>query len=141
MLREPTLVTESVANDEEWARLGLFPGEMIYRLDGVHGRGDQRLLENVRLPAALFPLLQKPVPSICQLADTYGLRLGEALETVCAVPATPSIAKALDITQGRQVLVLDRVVHLRNGLPAEWRRITYSSGLEKLARLIAKLGT
>jgi hypothetical protein len=26
MLREPTLVTESVANDEEWARLGLFLG-------------------------------------------------------------------------------------------------------------------
>jgi len=141
MLREPTLVTESVANDEEWARLGLFLGEMVYRIDSVHGRGYQRLLESVRLPAALFPLLQKPVPSLRQLADTYGLQLGEALEAVCAVPATPSIAKALDIMQGRQVLVLDRVMHLRDGRPVEWRRITYSSGLAKLGRLIAKLGT
>ena len=139
MLREPTLVTESVASDEECARLGLFLGEMIYRVDTVHGRDDQRLVESVRLPAALFPHLQKPVPSIHQLADAYGLQLGEALETVCAVPATPSIAKALDITQGRQVLALDRVVYLRDGRPVDWRRITYSSGLAKLARLIAKL--
>ncbi len=139
MLREPILVAESAANDEERARLGLFPGEMVYRVDRIRGRAEQRLVEDIRLPAALFPHLQNPVPSISDLADTYGIQLGEALERVCAVPASPSIAKALDVTQGTLLLTLDRVVHLRDGRPAKWLRITYSSGLENLARLIARL--
>jgi DNA-binding GntR family transcriptional regulator len=139
MLREPTLVTESVASNEECARLGLFPGEMVYRVDRTRGQGEHLLVENIRLAAALFPNLQKPVPSISDLADSYGLQLGEALERLCPVPASPSIAKALGITEATPLLMLDRVVHLRNGLPAEWVRITYSSGLENMARLIAKL--
>jgi GntR family transcriptional regulator len=139
MLREPTLVAESVASDEERARLGLFPGEMVYRVDRIRGQGEQLLVENIRLATALFPNLQKPVPSISDLADTYGLQLGEALERVCAVPASADIAKALGVAEGALVLTLDRVVHLRDGRPAEWLCITYSSGLENLARLIARL--
>ena len=73
MLREPILVAESAANDEERARLGLFPGEMVYRVDRIRGQGEQLLVENIRLPAALFPHLQNPVPSISDLADTYGI--------------------------------------------------------------------
>jgi DNA-binding GntR family transcriptional regulator len=140
MLREPTLVTESVASDEECARLGLFPGEMVYRIDRVRGRGDQRLVENIRLAAALFPNLQKPFPSIVDLANSYGLQLGEAVESIYPIPASACIAQALGAAEGSPILVLDRVVHLRDGRPAEWLRISYGSGLEKLARLIAKLG-
>jgi hypothetical protein len=141
MLREPTLVIESVANDEEWARLGLFLGEMVYRIDSVHGRGDQRLLESVRLPAALFPLLQKPVPSLRQLVDTYGLQLGvSARSSVCC----PSHSKYRQSSRhyarqaGPRIGQSNAPARRR---PVEWRRITYSSGLAKLARLIAKLGT
>jgi DNA-binding GntR family transcriptional regulator len=140
MLTEPILVAESAANDEERARLGLFAGEMVYRFARIRGQGEQLLVENIRLPAALFPSLQTPVPRISDLADTYGLELGEALERVGAIAASPSVAKALDVTQGTLLLTLDRVVHLRDGRPAEWLRITYSSGLENLARLIARLG-
>jgi DNA-binding GntR family transcriptional regulator len=140
MLREPALVTESVASREECARLALFPGEMVYRLDRTRGQGAHLLVENIRLPAALFPNLQKPVPSMSDLANSYDLQLGEALETVCAIPACARIAQALGAVQGNPILVLDRVVHLRDGRPAEWLRISYGSGLEKLARLIAKLG-
>ena len=73
MRREPILVAESAANDEERARLGLFPGEMVYRVDRIRGHGEQLLVEDLRLPAALFPSLQTPVPRISDLADTYGL--------------------------------------------------------------------
>jgi len=138
MLREPILVTEAAATDDECARLGLFPGEMVCRVDRIRRHGEQLLVENIRLVAALFPSLQKPVPSICDLADTYGLELGEALESVCTVAASADIAKALDVTQGTLLLMSDRVVHLRDGRPAEWR-ITYSPDQENLARLLARL--
>ena len=49
MRREPILVADSAANDEERARLGLFPGEMVYRLDRIRGLGDQLLVESIRL--------------------------------------------------------------------------------------------
>ena len=132
ILREGQMIIEFVATDEELARLGLFPGEMVCRVDRIRGQGEHLLVEKIRLAAALFPCLRKPVPRISDLADTYGLRLGEALERVCAVPASPSVAKALDVTQGTPLLTLDRVVYLRDGRPAKWLRITYSSGLENL---------
>jgi DNA-binding GntR family transcriptional regulator len=131
-------VAECVANDEEQARLGLFPGEMVYRLDRVRARGQMLFVENVRLAAGLFPHLQKPISSICDLAHTHGLQLGEALETVCAVPASADIAKALGVADRTLVLMLDRVVHLRDGRPAEWR-ITYRLDQENLTRLLARL--
>jgi GntR family transcriptional regulator len=140
MLTESALVTESLASHEECARLGLFPGEAVYRFDRTRGQGEHLLVESIRLAAALFPSLHKPVPSIRDLADTYGLQLGEAVERICAVSASAHIAQVLGTTEGSPILVLDRVVHLRDGRPAEWLRISYSSGLEKLARLIAKLG-
>ena len=138
MLRGPILVAESVANDEERARLGLFLGEMVYRVDRLRSKGEHLLAEYIRLPAALFPSLQKPVASIVALADSYGVKLGEAVEAVRVVPAAASVAKALGVIEGSLLLMSDRVVHLRDGRPAEWR-IMYSLDHEKLTRLIAKL--
>jgi DNA-binding GntR family transcriptional regulator len=138
ILREGQMIIESVATDEELARLGLFPGEMVCRVDRIRGQGEHLLVEKIRLAAALFPRLQNPLPRISDLADTYGLELGEALESVCAVPASADIAKALGVAEGALLLTLDRVVHLRDGRPAKWR-IAYSSGQENLARFKAKL--
>ena len=139
MLPEPRLVAESAATDDERARLALFPGEMVYRLDRISGQGGQLVVEILRLPAALFPRLQIPVPSITDLADFYGLKLGEAVERVCALPASADIAKVLGVAEGTLVLTLDRVVHLRDGCPAEWR-IMYCLDQENLARLKDRLG-
>jgi len=132
----PILVAESLADDEELRRLGLFAGEMVYRVDKIRRQGGRLLV--VRLSAALFPNLLKPVRSISDLAKTYGLQLGEALERVCAVPASASVAEALGVTERTLLLMSDRVVHLRDGRPAEWR-ITYSPDQENLARLLARL--
>jgi DNA-binding GntR family transcriptional regulator len=125
MLTEPVLVAEYVANDEERARLSLLLGEMVYRVHQVRGQGDHLLMESIRVAAALFPNLQKPLPSVRGLADIYDLELGEAVESVRAVPASASIAQALDAMEGVSLSMSDRVVHLRDGRPAEWR-ITYS---------------
>ena len=139
MLTRPMLVVESVASDEEQARLSLLLGETVYRLDRIRGQGDQLLVENIRLPAALFPSLQTPVPRISELADAYALELGEALERVTAVPASADIAKALRVAEGSLLLMLDRVVHLRDGRPAEWRTM-YCLDQGRLARLEDRLG-
>ena len=132
----PILVAESLADDEELRRLGLFAGEMVYRVDKIRRQGGRLLV--VRLSAALFPNLLKPVRSISDLAKTYGLQLGEALERVCAVPASASVAEALGVTERTLLLMSDRVVHLSDGRPAEWR-ITYRPDQENLARLLARL--
>src|SRR6476646_2877627 len=108
MVTEPTLVAEFTATDEERAHLGLFPGEMVYRVDRIRGQGEQLWVEIIRLPAALFPNLQIPVPRITDLADFYGLKLGEAVEKVCALPAPADIAKVLGVAGGTLVLTLDR---------------------------------
>jgi len=138
MLTEPNLIAEVEATDEEQARLGLFPGEMVYRLDRIRGQGEHLLVESIRLPAALFPRLKIPVPRIVSLADSYGLQLGETLERVCAVPAPASIAKVLRVTEATPIVMLDRVVHLRDGRPAE-RRIVHCSDHGNLARLKYRL--
>ena len=121
MLREPRLVAESAATHEECAHLGLFPGEMVYRVDRIRGQGKQLCVESVWLVAVLFPLLQMPVPRITALADIYGLQLGEVLESVSITPASADIARAFGVAKGTLVLRSDRVVHLRDGRPAEWR--------------------
>jgi DNA-binding GntR family transcriptional regulator len=135
MLREPILVAESVATDEERARLSLFPGEMVYRLDRIRGHREQLLVENIRLAAAPFPRLQHPVPRIIDLATTYGLQLGEGRENLSTVPASTSVGRKLGVTEGTPLLMSDRVVHLRDGRPVEWR-ITYRLDRRTLARLI-----
>ena len=134
----PILVAEFQANDEERERLALFPGERVYRLDRTRGEGEQRSVESRRLAAALFPNLRNPVPRISELAATYGLHIGEALETISAVSASADIAKTLGVTERTLLLMSDRVVHLRDGRPAEWR-ITYSLDQENLATLLGRL--
>jgi DNA-binding GntR family transcriptional regulator len=112
---------------------------MVYRVDRLRRQGERLLAENIRLPAALFPSLHKPVPRIIDLANSYGLTLGDAVETVRTVAASANIAKALGVRDGARLFMTDRVVHLRDGRPAEWRT-TYCLDEENLARLKARLG-
>jgi DNA-binding GntR family transcriptional regulator len=139
MVREPILVAESMATDEEQVRLGLLPGEIVYRLDRIRGHREQLLVENIRLAAAPFPRLQHPVPRISDLAAKYGLQLGEGLESLSTIPASTSLGRELGVTEGTPLLKSDRVLHLRDGRPVEWR-ITYRLDRRTLARLMARLG-
>ena len=140
----PFFAAEHVASEEELARLGLFAGEMVYRISRLRRQDNQLRAEDVRLPCALFPgLLHKDVfADIGALAEMYGLALGDATERISLDLAPPEIAKALIVPEDTKVLTLVRVVHLKDGRPAQWRT-SYSldrDGFAKLEDLLRRGG-
>ena len=132
-------MTEGVASPDERARLNLLPGDTVYRIRRVRRQGNQILLvEDVRLPATLFPRLlgSSEASDISALAKKYDLLLGEAIERISSTVASESVAKALNVVTGTPVVQLDRVVHLADGRPAEWR-IAYGVDPEKWSRIVS----
>jgi hypothetical protein len=55
-------------------------------------------------------------------------------------PRSDELALTRTVSERTLVLMLDRVVHLRDCRPAEWR-VTYSLDQENLARLLAILSS
>jgi GntR family transcriptional regulator len=113
------------ANAAECARLRLRPDDKVWRIQrvGLH-KGDPFMVENVVLPAALFPDLdeQKEVPSrIVVLAQQYGILLGKGDERVSIGAASPEVAEMLGVKPGVPILLLDRLVHDLSGRAVEWR--------------------
>ena len=136
LIIEPVLAAEYTASEEELARLGLFAGEMVYRISRLRRQDNQVRTEDARLPCALFPgLLHKDrFTDISTLAEAYGLALGEAVERISLEAAPPEIAKALHIPEDTKVLTMARVVHLKDGRPAQWRT-AYSLDRDGFAKL------
>jgi GntR family transcriptional regulator len=118
-------VTEGRANDAECRRLRLRPDERVYRIKRLrHVNGQNYLVEDVSLPAALFPdLLEKKgaAERIIGLAQEYGVLLGKAEERISLEQASPAVAQLLGIAAAAPVMVLDRVVMSLDGRPIEWR--------------------
>jgi DNA-binding GntR family transcriptional regulator len=136
LITKPVLATKTIASDDERERLGLLAGEMVFRVNRLRRLGEQLLFEEVALPAALFPDLldNGPIGDIASLAARYGLELGDAVERV-SIDASPNAAAvALNIGMGAKVQKHVRVVHLRDGRPAEVRFV-YSLDTSALARL------
>src|SRR6476620_4227610 len=101
---EPLEVTEGIASPDERARLNLLPGDRVYRFRRIRHQDNQILLvEDVRLPAALFPKLlgsKGDASDIGALATKYGLLLGEAIERISIEVASKTVANALNIVVG-----------------------------------------
>jgi DNA-binding GntR family transcriptional regulator len=135
---EPVRAIEYVASDQERERLGLLAGEMVYRASNTRSQAGRFVFEEIALPAALFPSLAFPVPSVSDLAQAFGLRLGEVVELISVATASASVATALDVPEGAPVLKVDTVVYLREGRPAAWRTV-HSSDWDRLAKLKASL--
>ena len=96
-------MTEGVASRDERARLNLLPGDTVYRIRRIRRQGNQILLvEDVRLPATLFPRLlgSSEVSDISALAKEYDLLLGEAMERISSTVASESVANALQCRCG-----------------------------------------
>lgn len=113
------------ANEQERARLELRAQEPVIRIRRIRS-ADQKplILEDVAMPASRFPgLEQQPqVPqSMSVLAQSYGLLLGAAEEKISIARATPEIADALSIAPDTPMLLLDRVIHLMDATPIQWR--------------------
>jgi GntR family transcriptional regulator len=118
-------ISEGAATDVECARLRLRPGESVYRIRRIrHHKGQIFLVEDVSLPASLFPGLSEKktvADRIIVLAQEYGILLGKAEERVSLSSATPQVAQSLAVAAGSPVMVLDRVVLALDGRPIEWR--------------------
>ena len=113
------------ANAAECGRLRLRPDDKVWRIRGVRlHKGDPFMVEDVVLPAALFPDLdeQKELPGrIVVLAQQYGILLGKGDERVAIGAASPEVAEMLAVNAGVPILLLDRLVHDLSGRAVEWR--------------------
>ena len=113
------------ANAAECGRLRLRPDDKVWRIRGVRlHKGDPFMVEDVVLPAALFPDLdeQKELPGrIVVLAQQYGILLGKGDERVAIGAASPEVAEMLAVNPGVPILLLDRLVHDLSGRAVEWR--------------------
>jgi GntR family transcriptional regulator len=116
-------VGEHQANDAECVRLSLEKHDRVYRVRRSRiNQGRAFLVEDVSLPVALFSNLSNTgVADIVALALRHGFLLGKSDERISIGVAAPAIAKLLDVVPELPVMVLDRVVYTRDGLPAEWR--------------------
>jgi GntR family transcriptional regulator len=109
------------ASPSECERLQLVTGDEVYRIRRLRSReGKPFMIENVSLPAALFPrLVERDFRShrLVEIARAYSVLLGNSAERVSAGTCSASAAEALRIEAGTPVLILDRVSTdgLRNG--------------------------
>jgi GntR family transcriptional regulator len=118
-------ISEGPASEMECTRLRLHPEDRVHRIQRVrHHKGQVFLVEDVSLPAALFPGLaeKKAVTDrIIVLAQEYGILLGKAEERVSLSGAPPAVAQKLGIATDSPVMVLNRLVLALDGRPIEWR--------------------
>jgi len=119
-------IRTATANELECTRLRLQADDTVYRIHRVrHHRGHVFMVEDVTLPAALFPGLaaDKPIAdSIGVLAQEYGILLGKAEERISMGVPSEAVANTLLVAPDTPVMVLDRVVFmLDHGRAVEWR--------------------
>ena len=118
-------VTEAAISEAECMRLRLRMHERVCRIRRVRLRdGKPYMLEDVAMPAALFPgLPENKAPShrIVVLAQQYGLLLGRGEERITIGSASPEVAKTLRVEPATPLLNLDRLVCTLDGRPVEWR--------------------
>ena len=121
-------IRTATANELECARLGLHADDTVYRIHRVrHHRGRVFTVEDVTLPAVLFPGLaaDKPIAdSIGVLAQEYGILLGNVEERISMRVPPAAVANTLLVAPDTPVMVLDRVVFmLDHGRLVEWRLV------------------
>jgi GntR family transcriptional regulator len=137
---ESARIAESTAGDQECRRLGLSAGATVYRIQRLWRiRGQNVMLEQATLPAALFPgLLERGDvhEDISILAREYGILLGRAEERISVDVPSAAVAATLGVAPGAHVMTLDRVVCMLDGSPVEWRTAHYHlAGGYYLARI------
>jgi GntR family transcriptional regulator len=118
-------ISQGSANAAECGRLRLRPDDKVWRIQRVRlHKGEPFMVEQVMLPAALFPDLdeQKDLAGrVVVLAQQYGILLGKGDERVSIGAASAEVAETLGVEPGVPILLLDRLVHDLSGRAVEWR--------------------
>jgi GntR family transcriptional regulator len=117
-------IAEGPVSESECLRLRVRMHERVHRIRRLRlSEGRPYMLEEVVMPAALFPGLSEQVPShrIVVLAQQFGVLLGKGEERITIASASPDVAGALQVEPATPILNLDRVVYTFDGRPAEWR--------------------
>jgi GntR family transcriptional regulator len=113
------------AAEEARAALGLGPDALVLRLERLRSlSGETCILEEIQLPAALFPGLEgRELPNnLYQLyADEFGITVARASERLKAVAATKALGRHLKLREGSPLLRIERTAFALDGRPVEWR--------------------
>lgn len=144
------------ADPELAGLLDLRSGGRVWRIERLRlADGEPMAIEVTHLPARRFPNLRRRLadrthradpadpadrdaaPSLYQvLEEGYGVRLGEAEQTIETVLAPPREARLLDVETGSPMLALTRLSRDTEARPVEWVRSVYRGDRYKfVARL------
>lgn len=119
-------VSEGRATADERARLALPPSAEVIRISRLRTFGGKPfILEDIALPAALFPaLVQEPViPNTLydHFQKGYGVTVARGSESLTAAAADSRQARLLGVAEGVPLLRLDRIMYDLQQQPVEWR--------------------
>ena len=112
------------------AALSLTPGEEVIRIERLRFADDEPMALNTSiLPRRLVPGLEEmdlEKGSLYEVLEKrYGLILSRAEQTLEPALADAYAAELLGVPVGAPLLLVEGVVYLKNGAPAEWVRILY----------------
>jgi GntR family transcriptional regulator len=117
------------AEAREAAKLGLAPGDPVYRIRNVLSlAGRPVILDDLVLPQRLFPDLTEKVftardNTIYHLYQTrYGINVLRTSERLSATLADAEVAKLLGVKKGAPLLAINRVALSYHQQPVELRR-------------------
>lgn len=118
--------SEHSASGEEAEALDLSAAERVIRIRRLRFMsGTPLLVEDISLPAALFPkLADDAIPNnlYALFAQCYGVAVATARERLKAVALGPEEAALLGVRDGMPALLIDRIALGLDGTPVEWRR-------------------
>jgi GntR family transcriptional regulator len=125
------------ADPELAARLDISLGARVLHLVRLRlVNGEPMAIERTYLAAARFPRLRQHVQRLgslyAALEAGYGVRLGEAEETIETGLASPEEAALLGVEVGLALLLLSRHSFDLDGRPVEWGRSVYRGDRYKL---------
>jgi GntR family transcriptional regulator len=107
------------AEDEVVKELGISPDAWVFQVDRLRLAGGLPLsVESMCFPAELFPgLLDQSLvgPLYEVLENQYGVRRGEAVETITATAADRRNAATLQVSVGSPLLAVARTARLETG--------------------------
>ena len=114
------------ADEVEAALLDIAPGSRIAHLSRVRLSNDEPLaVEHAVIPADMLPPIATLGPSLYQALEAQGNRPVSGIQKIRAALATAGDGLLLSISEGSEVLRIERLTRRADGRPVELTRSTY----------------